>query len=315
MELRHIRYFVRAAEFLHFTRAAECLGVSQPTLSLHIQQLEKEVGAPLFDRTGGHVRRVRLTQAGQRLLAHAHDILRAVERGKQEIADLRGLLSGSVTLGVNNIFVPKLMSKCLPSYSAAHPGIDVIVKMANQEALESAILSGTMDLALAWLPPESKEIAAEALFRDELVVVVSVKHPLADLEQITLRQLDNLPVALPTVATNIRRLVNAEFAKQDVCLRTSLEIDDTPARLKAYLAPLSGDFIGLTGDPGLTAEIAARFAAVFFKEPAAKDGSYNVQHSTQVFAIDKAGRLRATFADASVEDMAKVTALLLQEPG
>jgi protein SCO1 len=90
---------------------------------------------------------------------------------------------------------------------------------------------------------------------------------------------------------------------------------DTPARLKSYLAPLSPDFIGLTGDPRATAEIAARFAAVFFKEPAAKDGGYNVQHSTQVFAIDKAGRLRASFNDASIADMARITGLLLEEPG
>jgi len=90
---------------------------------------------------------------------------------------------------------------------------------------------------------------------------------------------------------------------------------DTPERLKTYLAALSPEFIGLTGDPKTTAKIAARFAAVFFKEPAAKDGSYNVMHSTQVFAVDKAGRLRATFVDASIEDMATITDLLLKEPG
>ena len=90
---------------------------------------------------------------------------------------------------------------------------------------------------------------------------------------------------------------------------------DTPARLESWLAPLSPDFIGLTGDPKATATIAARFAAVFFKEPPGKDGNYNVMHSTQVFAVDKAGRLRATFADASIEDMATITAILLAEPG
>ena len=89
---------------------------------------------------------------------------------------------------------------------------------------------------------------------------------------------------------------------------------DTPARLKEYLAPLSLDFIGLTGDPKLASKIAAQFAAVFFKEPPGKDGSYNVMHSTQVFAVDRSGRLRASFADASIEDMATITALLLDEP-
>ena len=90
---------------------------------------------------------------------------------------------------------------------------------------------------------------------------------------------------------------------------------DTPAAMKAYLEPLSRDFIGLTGDPKATAKIAAGFAAVFFREPAGKDGSYNVMHSTQVFAVDKQGRLRASFGDASIEDMAKLTRLLLAEPG
>ena len=90
---------------------------------------------------------------------------------------------------------------------------------------------------------------------------------------------------------------------------------DTPARLRSFLGPLSSDFIGLTGNPRSTSEIAARFAAVFFKEPAAKDGGYNVLHSTQVFAVDKAGRLRASFNDASLEDMATIATLLLAEPG
>jgi LysR family transcriptional regulator, cyn operon transcriptional activator len=231
MELRHIRYFVRAAEFLHFTRAAESLCVSQPALSVHIQQLERELGAPLFDRTGRHVRHVRLTEAGKRLLVHANDMLRALEKGKQEIADLRGLMSGSVTFGVNNIFVPKLMSKCVSAYSAAYPNVDVIVKMGNLEELESSILAGTIDLALAWMPPESDEIQAEALFSDEIVLVVPAGHALAGRQDVHVRELQELPLALPTLATNIRRLVNTEFAKENISLKICLEIDDTPARL------------------------------------------------------------------------------------
>jgi protein SCO1/2 len=90
---------------------------------------------------------------------------------------------------------------------------------------------------------------------------------------------------------------------------------DTPAALKAFLAPLSPDFVGLTGDPKATSKIAAQFAAVFFKEPPGKDGNYNVMHSSQVFVVDKAGRLRASFVDASIEDMATITALLIDEPG
>lgn len=126
------------------------------------------------------------------------------------------------------------------------------------------------------------------------------------------------PSICPTTLARLKALHGARDGALRPARIVLVSVDgdrDTPARLKSWLAPLSADFIGLTGDPKATSKIAARFAAVFFKEPAAKDGSYNVMHSTQVFAVDKAGRLRATFVDASIEDMATITQLLLDEPG
>jgi protein SCO1 len=126
------------------------------------------------------------------------------------------------------------------------------------------------------------------------------------------------PNVCPTTLGRLKMLHEARGGSLKAARIVLISVDgdrDTPARLKSYLAPLSADFIGLTGDPKATSRIAAEFAAVFFKEPAGKDGNYNVMHSTQVYAVDKAGQLRATFNEASIEDMAKVTALLLGEPG
>ena len=126
------------------------------------------------------------------------------------------------------------------------------------------------------------------------------------------------PAACPTALGRLKLLHDARGGALRDARIVLISVDgerDTPARLKSWLAPLSPDFVGLTGDPKATAAIAARFSAVFFKEPPGKDGNYNVMHSTQVFAVDKAGRLRASFADASLEDMATVTAILLAEPG
>jgi protein SCO1/2 len=126
------------------------------------------------------------------------------------------------------------------------------------------------------------------------------------------------PSTCPTTLARLRMLHEARDGALKSARIVLISVDgdrDTPERLKAYLAPLSAGFIGLTGEPRAIAKIAAGFAAVFFREPAAKDGGYNVMHSTQVFAVDKAGRLRATFADASIDDMATVTGLLLDEPG
>lgn len=231
MELRHLRYFVRAAELLHFTRAAETLGVSQPTLSLHIQQLEREVGAQLFDRTGGQFRHVRLTQAGTCFQAYALDALRAVERGKGRIAELNGLLWGKVTLGLNNIFVSRIMAQCIPDFASQHGGVDLVLRMGIQDELEAALLNGAIDMALTWLPAESREIEAVPLFSDEMVAVVGTGHPLGGESAISVAALGQYPMALPSVVSNIRRLFDMACARHDAVPRVSLEIDDSAARL------------------------------------------------------------------------------------
>lgn len=126
------------------------------------------------------------------------------------------------------------------------------------------------------------------------------------------------PNVCPATLSRLKLLHEARAGKLKSARIVLISVDgerDTPAALKAYLAPLSPDFLALTGDPKTTAKIAAGFSAVFFKEPANKDGSYNVMHSSQVFVVDKAGQLRASFVDASIEDMATITALLLDEPG
>ena len=126
------------------------------------------------------------------------------------------------------------------------------------------------------------------------------------------------PNVCPETLTRLKALHAAREGALKSARVVLISVDgerDTPAALKAFLAPLSSDFVGLTGDPKTTTKIAAQFSAVFFKEPPGKDGNYNVMHSSQVFVVDKAGRLRASFVNASLEDMATITSLLIQEPG
>jgi cytochrome oxidase Cu insertion factor (SCO1/SenC/PrrC family) len=126
------------------------------------------------------------------------------------------------------------------------------------------------------------------------------------------------PDLCPAALSQLKALHAAQGGALQAARVVMISVDgerDSPAALKAFLAPLSPDFVGLTGDPQITAAIAAHFSAVFFKEPPGKDGNYNVAHSAQIFVVDKRGRLRASFVNASVENMAKITALLIKEPG
>jgi len=90
---------------------------------------------------------------------------------------------------------------------------------------------------------------------------------------------------------------------------------DAPPVLKKYLGSICQDFIAMTGRPRAVADVAARFSAVAFKEQPDAAGNYGYYHSSQVFLVDAQGLLRATFSDASVENMATVTALVIREKG
>lgn len=128
----------------------------------------------------------------------------------------------------------------------------------------------------------------------------------------------NCPDVCPATLARLKALHEARGGALRPARVVLISVDgerDSPAVLRKFLEPLPADFIGLTGDRRETAKIAARFSAVFFKEPPRKDGRYDVMHSSQVFAVDRQGRLRASFVNAPVEHMAEITSLLIQEAG
>jgi len=127
----------------------------------------------------------------------------------------------------------------------------------------------------------------------------------------------NCPLACPAAMAQLLAVTRgADPAAREarvVMISTDGE-RDTPAVMKAYLARLSPDFIGLTGPPKEVGKIAAQFSAVFFRGRAAgTSGDYLVEHTTQIYLLDRAGRLRATFFDAPIATLARVTAAVASE--
>ncbi len=122
----------------------------------------------------------------------------------------------------------------------------------------------------------------------------------------------NCPLACPTAMAQLLAVAGgpdpAAREARVVMISTDGE-RDTPAVMKQYLSRLSPDFIGLTGPPKEVGKIAAQFSAVFFRGRAAdQSGNYLVEHTTQIYLLDRAGRLRATFFDAPVDTLMRVTA-------
>jgi LysR family cyn operon transcriptional activator len=229
MELRHIRYFMKAAQMLHFTHAAESLYVSQPTLSTHIQQLEEEVGLPLFDRSQ---RNVRLTQAGKIFVERGQRALENLDLAKERIADLKLLAAGTLRLASLLTFGQEVLPLWIATFNASYPNIRIIVSTGTSDFIEEQVLSGDADLGLSFVPPTLENLHSETLIEEEIFLVVNDNHRLAWRQEIDLHEVSTLPLALVSKQWTARRIVDSVLAEHALAANVVIEIDDLQALMQ-----------------------------------------------------------------------------------
>ena len=230
MDLKQLEYFRHVAELGSFTRAAAYLSVVQPALSRQVRQLEVELGQNLFERNG---RGVVLTDAGSRLLEHARGILTQIGRARQELEDQRNGDSGHVALGLppslgSSVTVPlvKAFEELLPN-----------ARLATVEGLSAYILEwlsiGRVDCALVYNATESATVDVQPLLDDQLFLIAppdgraeakSVRQ-----KSITLAQLADYPLIIPSRPHAIRMSVENALASVDRKIRVAYEIECIPA--------------------------------------------------------------------------------------
>ncbi|BAH53588.1 LysR substrate-binding domain-containing protein [Rhodococcus opacus] len=189
MELRHLRYFVAVAEERHFGRAAERLHVVQPTLSMQVRALEKELGGPLFVRTS---RRVELTEAGTAFLVEARRALAQAEWAKTTAQrSMRGEI-GSVRVGFAGVAV--LIGKLgrdLEIFHERYPQSRIEVRELVPRAQGEAILAGELDVGYSpgFGAVTHPDLRADRIGTSPLVVAMSDRHRLADRRTVPIRDL------------------------------------------------------------------------------------------------------------------------------
>lgn len=177
MLLRHIRYFLAVAEQGNFTRAAEVLHVSQPTLSQQIKQLEETLQVELFDRSG---RRVQLTDAGQAWMRYARLALQDLDAGKRAIQDVATLARGNLRLAMTPTFTSYLIGPLVDGFFRRYPGITLNIREMTQDKMEALLCDDQLDLGIAFEPVHSADIAATRLFPERLQLMVGKDHHLAN---------------------------------------------------------------------------------------------------------------------------------------
>ena len=175
MDLREQKYVCTLAECGNLTRAAEKLFISQPALSLYITNLEKNLGIPLFDRSG---KKFVLTYAGERYVAKAGRMLELEREFNEEIYSIVQRKLGRLRLGVSqrrgSWFIPPVIAK----YEARWPGIDLVIKEGNLADLNEMLKNSELDMIILNKTDVSGDMETRLLFKEEFLMAVPVRHPI-----------------------------------------------------------------------------------------------------------------------------------------
>ncbi|MGW6317621.1 transcriptional regulator CynR [Streptomyces sp. NPDC055099] len=227
LELRHLRYLLAVAEHGNFTRAAEELHISQPTLSQQIKQLERTLDVQLLDRTG---RTVRLTDAGAAYTDHARRALRDLAAAERAVHDVRDLSRGHLRLGLTPTFTAYLIGPLTAEFHTCHPGISLTLVEMTQDRIETALLADDLDLGIVFAGPHLPGIAATTLFTETLTLVTGARR--SDADQVTplpVRELADRQLALLSGDFATRGHIDAYFTRHRAAPRITVEANSVQA--------------------------------------------------------------------------------------
>ncbi len=222
IELRHLRYFLMLAEARSFTRAADRLNVSQPTLSHQIKQLETTMGTLLFER---RAKDVQLTRAGELFRPYADRMLRELELGALALSELEGLMRGTLRMAVSHSFSSSMLPYALSEFVLRYPGVNVVARLVPRLEMERELLSGELDLAVAYISEDTEHFVAETLAEEALVLVVGAQHPWARRKSVPMRELAETPLVMLTPEFAARQFVDRFFAENRLKPQVVMEMN------------------------------------------------------------------------------------------
>ena len=250
ISLRQLSYFDALARLGHFGKAAEASAVTQPALSMQIQDLEAELGVQLIERRRGSIR----------LTAEGHEVARRAARVLTEIRDLgdyarhrRGGMAGSLHIGVIPSVAPYLLPRLLPVLRQRYPDLEVHIRETQTKQLTEELLQGALDLMLVALPIQSSEITTLPLFEDRFVLALPSSRRIGSRVRVTPEILETDRLLLLEEGHCMR-----DQALTFCSLRRIENIDTFGASSLSTLAQMVAGGLGLTLLPELALEVEAR---------------------------------------------------------
>lgn len=239
--LHQLKVFEAVARHNSFTRAAEELFLTQPTVSMQVKQLSKSVGLPLFEQVG---KRLYLTDAGKELYVACRDVFSRLSQFAITIADLKGLKQGALRLAVvttAKYVVPRLLGPFCQRY----PGVDVSLTVNNHAWVLESLAENRDDLYILSQLPTDMDVKVHPFLENPLVVLAQRNHPLAHERDISLKRLAEEPFIMREPGSGTRKAVQKLFDDHALALKVKLDLGSNEAIKQAIAGGLGVSVLSL----------------------------------------------------------------------
>lgn len=220
--LTPLTYVEAIAKAGSIRKAAETLSITSTALNRRVLALEEELGTAIFERLS---RGVRLSTAGELLIAHIRTQASDVEKLKSQIADLAGERRGHVAIACSQALLPFFLPEQIAAYRSEHSAVTFSVQVRDREAAEQSLVDLTADLAIVFEPVRLREVQVISAVRQTVHAVMAEDHPLAASDTVRLRDCAPWPIALPLSPYGVRVLWDQAVLRRSIQFNLVLESD------------------------------------------------------------------------------------------
>lgn len=231
MDFDQLQTFLEVARHASFSRAAEKRFRTQPAISSQIRAVEDEVGAKLFDRSGG---KVSLTAAGKAFLKYSQDTLDARQAMLTSLAEMEHVPRGAIVVGANEGTCLHILPEVFADFKKLYPDVSVGIKRADYALILESVTDNSVDFGVVSLPVKDNRLTVVLIHQDELVIIAPPQHPLGKMKSAHVADLAKYPLVLPK-AGHTRDALDGLFREHRLKPNYSMELDSSEL-LKRFVA-------------------------------------------------------------------------------
>lgn len=258
LNFHQLYIFFAVASHRSFSRAAESLNITQPAVSIQVQELEKFLGAALFHR---RTRGLRITEVGETVFAYAQQIFSLSGKLLESLEEIHNLQTGRLALGASTTPGEYLLPLAVGRFRQLYPGISVELSIANTRTITQRILNQELDLGMVGRHPTAgqDELGIIDYMEDEIVLVAAPNHPLAQQERVTAAQVAETGLILREPGSATRNTAEDAFRELGLTPEAALSLGSNEALKQAAMA---GGGVAVISRMGITAETRAGMLVV-----------------------------------------------------